>query len=98
MIVILKSIFKNYPDKFKQERVAKKEREEMVKNHQASMSDLQLAGQGVYSNGSAKDLSTIHNQYDMQNIIKYQLNQNSDREGFISEHNIKSDHIKFTHK
>jgi hypothetical protein len=31
MIVILKSIFKNYPDKIKQDKIMKKEREIMLK-------------------------------------------------------------------
>lgn len=93
MIVILKSIFKNYPDKIKQEKLQKIERENRKKNNNNVILSQQQAtsrsGQGGFSNrllnqaihgtGSAEQLPF------QDNMGRFQLNQNSEREGLNFE-------------
>lgn len=88
MVVILKSIFKNYPDKAKQEGIQKRERERLFKS--IGETDLAAAArnQGHQGTNSLREFQSHfnNNQYEMRNIIRYQVHQNSDREGLIMDH------------
>lgn len=66
MIVILKSIFKNYPDKARQDKVLKRERERALK----VMMENELMPKEQVGTHSLKELTSPANQY----IIRYQLN------------------------
>lgn len=69
MIFILKSIFKNYPDKNKQDKILLIDKEKRKKSLKVSHG-LELMSNHTQIE-SAKELAVSYNQYDMQNIIKY---------------------------
>jgi hypothetical protein len=87
MVVILKSIFKNYPDKAKHEGIQKRERERLLKTMKENDLATAARSQGHHGTNSLREFqSHFNNQYEMRNIIRYQVHQNSDREGLIVDH------------
>jgi len=93
MIVILKSIFKNYPDRAKQDKLTKRERELRQKmNYDKDLAEgntllaSHLRGGGIHGTGSANELGGQYSSaHDMQSIGRFQLNQNSEREALAVE-------------
>ena len=69
MIVILKSIFKNYPDKARQDRIQKRERERVQKITMEN--ELVAKTQDQMGTNSLKELASPSNQIEIRNIIRF---------------------------